>query len=817
VAVDPAWTATAGAMTAARARHTATLLTNGKVLLAGGVAAGAAGTPLASAELFDPATNTFSATGAMTSARSEHIAVALASGDVLVAMGATNGASVLGTGERYVATTGKFVDAGSSTPRRGAQAALIGDDQVLIAGGIDEDGKSLDDALLWDSTTTTFEDAGRMFSRRLGLFVASVSGRALVVGGSLSATVGDLSSSELFSPPASWARTGSLSAGRRDFAGAVLDTAQVRVLVAGGFDDLAGAAVTTSQVYDLSAGKWSAPTKLAAARAHHTVTALPGGHALVVGGLSDPTDATSALKSVELYDDEKGAFVAAPPLVAARFDHTATALGDGRVLIAGGQGASGALGTAELFTPSAKGAVCTSPAECGTGFCVDGVCCEAACGAACSACSLALTGKANGVCAPSLAGQDPHDDCIDDGSPACTKDGLCDGKGACAAYAKKPCTPSACTVDDDCKSGHCTDGICCDSACDGECEACTAAKTGKTDGTCLPVAKGKDPDAECGILGSGVCKGTATCDGASACRATTFGKDCKAAECQDDVTLAAPATCTATGECGAETTSCDPYTCDAKAIACRTRCAKDTDCAEGAVCTDGECQRLPDGDACAAANECTSGFCADGVCCDKGCDGQCETCAVSGSEGTCKAIEGTPQGDRPACDGEAPCQGTCNGLIRERCLYPTSDTSCGDPGSCSDGTETRSACNLGECVQGVTKDCLPYVCGDEACKTSCNDDTDCAPKLTCNDSGRCVVSETSTCPDGGTGSDCEGAGKKSDDSGCGCRVGVARTAPRSCGALAGLLLSLALRRAYGRRTSRKNQRAASRHPVAEDE
>jgi MYXO-CTERM domain-containing protein len=627
--------------------------------------------------------------------------------------------------------------------------------------------------------------------------IALSTGRALAAGGALAVSLGDVAGTESLGTGA-WQSIGALSSARREIEGAYLDASR-RALVTGGYDSVTKKVLDTSQYFDEAGTTWSSPKKLGEARVFHSLTALPGGNALVVGGLSDVLDPASALRSVELYDGSADAYLPTVPLAAPRFRHTATLLEDGRVLVAGGDGPAGPLKTAELYTPVAQGAACESQAECATGHCVDGVCCESACDDACSACTLANTGKPSGTCALSLAGKDPHADCADDGSPACTKNGLCDGKGACASYAAKPCTPSACTDGDDCASGHCADGICCSAACDGECEACTKTKTGKTDGTCAPVAAGTNPDAECGTLGTGVCRGPSTCGGESECRASTAGNACKPAECQDSVTLAAAATCSTAGECEAETTSCDPYTCNATAVACRTKCAGDSECAEGALCKDGVCERKPDGEACDAANECTSGFCADGVCCNEACEGRCEACDGTNSGGTCRAVSGAPRGDREPCTGEAPCAGTCNGLAAKMCVYPSSETSCG-ASSCEDGTETRDVCDgRGVCVKGAKKACTPFTCGADSCNTACSSNDDCEGELECS-SGRCVVGLPPKCPDGGTSSECTPAAPPADDGGCGCRTPPNSRGPDARLAALGLLaLSVFTRRRYRRR------------------
>jgi len=100
------------------------------------------------------------------------------------------------------------------------------------------------------------------------------------------------------------------------------------------------------------------------------------------------------------------------------------------------------------------------------------------------------------------------------GVPCTENDGsLCDGAGNCVEClgnehcVDEPCINNVCgatLADGDpctrsaaCLSGHCVDGVCCDLACDGACEACVASKTCGQDGTCAPVTAGTDPDAEC--------------------------------------------------------------------------------------------------------------------------------------------------------------------------------------------------------------------------------------------------------------------------------------------------------------------------------
>ena len=121
--VDPMWTTT-GSMTTPRFLPTATLLPSGKVLVAGGLSG--AGSPLASAELYDPAAGTWSATGSMATGRTFHTATLLPSGKVLVAGGA--GPDVLASAELYDPVTGTW----SATALHGNDARIPHGDAACV-------------------------------------------------------------------------------------------------------------------------------------------------------------------------------------------------------------------------------------------------------------------------------------------------------------------------------------------------------------------------------------------------------------------------------------------------------------------------------------------------------------------------------------------------------------------------------------------------------------------------------------------------------------------------------------------------------------
>jgi hypothetical protein len=126
-----------GSMTVARTVHTATLLGNGKVLIAGG---GCANGILATAELYDPATGTFAVTGSMTVPRTNHTATLLPNGQVLIAGGenVTVGAPAVpfASAELYDPATGTFTATGTMTvPRVSFTTTLLPNGKVLIEGG----------------------------------------------------------------------------------------------------------------------------------------------------------------------------------------------------------------------------------------------------------------------------------------------------------------------------------------------------------------------------------------------------------------------------------------------------------------------------------------------------------------------------------------------------------------------------------------------------------------------------------------------------------------------------------------------------------
>jgi WD40 repeat protein len=128
------FSAATGSLNLARSNHTATLLSDGKVLIVGGMGNSGA---LTSAELYDPVAGTFSAaTGSLNTARYNHTATLLSDGKVLIAGGNDNGGAVIASAELYDPTTQTFSAVGDlNTVRNYHTATLLSDGKVLIAGG----------------------------------------------------------------------------------------------------------------------------------------------------------------------------------------------------------------------------------------------------------------------------------------------------------------------------------------------------------------------------------------------------------------------------------------------------------------------------------------------------------------------------------------------------------------------------------------------------------------------------------------------------------------------------------------------------------
>src|SRR5262245_59063360 len=355
-----------------RSSHTATLLLNGKVLITGG-----SQEHPASAELFDPVTDTFTPTGNMTTGRFGNSATLLPDGRVLIAGGYYLG--YLDSAELYDPATGTFTATGHMVTPRWGTATLLNNGRVLIAGGGRECPNGADGCLIvdrpqiYDPVTGTFTPTGDYADRSsvpyfetAGLVGAPATllpnGKVLIAGEP---------AAELYDPAnGTFGITAQMTRG----AGIGPSVGQVpggemggtstllpngKVLLAGGTLFETGL-YDAAELYDPSTSQFTAINSMTQGRDGHTATLLRDGAVLIAGGYPDrPPYATS-----ELYDPASGIFTFAANMTSLRVLHTATLLMDGRVLIVGGSADSPS--SAELYIPSVL-----IPAQVVTGLRVD--------------------------------------------------------------------------------------------------------------------------------------------------------------------------------------------------------------------------------------------------------------------------------------------------------------------------------------------------------------------------------------------------------------------------------------------------------------
>jgi hypothetical protein len=301
-----------------RGLHTATLLADGSVLMAGGVTPASCLGGMPSAELYDPVSGLFVLTGTMTRARYAHTATLLPNKQVLIAGGFGRGCPdtmerALGSAELFDPAKGQFTVTGSmAAGRAGHTATLLRNGKVLITGG------------------------GGFGGYVFPFFYA----------GSISA--------DLFDPATGvFTSTGNMEEARFGHTASLL--ADGKVLIVGGFATGRSTPITLAEIYDPATGRFTSAGHTFTAHAGHTATSLVGGKVLIAGGIKSWANSITASSAAETYDPATGSFLPAAPMGLPRYSHTATLQPDGTVLMAGGH-TSRYIGTstAELFNPATR-------------------------------------------------------------------------------------------------------------------------------------------------------------------------------------------------------------------------------------------------------------------------------------------------------------------------------------------------------------------------------------------------------------------------------------------------------------------------------
>jgi hypothetical protein len=350
--VLPAGSATTtptGSMSKARSNHTAVLLADGAVLILGGGES--------SAEVFDPATGAFSPAGNMqTEPVTFSSSALLQDGKVLVVGGAGDHAELYDPATRTFAETGRMVHA-----RASPTVTVLEDGKVLVVGGVDESagggGAALDQAEIFDPGTGTFALTGRTVSPRANHTATLLgTGKVLIAGGrnghgadGIDDPPWDPLFAEVYDPVSGqFTTTGDMTTTRIGHSATALGDG--RVLMLGGVSANQNVHMylnpSSAETYDSGSGNFSTQSQLALWRTGHTATALDDGSILVAGGdiLGTPTSA------IVQFSPDLTKITIPGALLTARSGHTATRLLDGRVLITGGIDDHGnVLATAEIY------------------------------------------------------------------------------------------------------------------------------------------------------------------------------------------------------------------------------------------------------------------------------------------------------------------------------------------------------------------------------------------------------------------------------------------------------------------------------------
>ena len=351
-ALSPGTWQRTGNMILPRSKHTATLLPDGTVLVAGGLT-GSLGNIVAtaSAEIYNPNTTSWSLSNSMSAPRSRFTATLLLNGTVLVAGGSNNGFATA-TAELYDFATGVWSRTGNlNIPRLYHTATLLSDGRVLVTGG-QSAGDGNDNfvektAEIYDPGTGTWTLLDSMSRARYGHTATLLpNGAVLIVGGA--GPRGDLVytvRAEMFDPHSGlWKNVDSITTPRGFHTAVLLNNGNV--LVAGGLTLPANLPnrTTTAELFQMAYNKWVSTGSMAVPRSAGAYggALLSDGRFFIAGGRTD---------TAEIYNPNTGSWELLTNMAVSRSFHTVTLLTNGTMLVTGGENANGFIATAEIYTP----------------------------------------------------------------------------------------------------------------------------------------------------------------------------------------------------------------------------------------------------------------------------------------------------------------------------------------------------------------------------------------------------------------------------------------------------------------------------------
>ncbi len=492
--LDPLWVGTA-AMVEPRVTQAVSLGPGGRVLLPGGQNDWGF---LASAEMYDEATNSFAVVESLPEARAAFGLAFVEGADVALLAGGCTGIEPACVPTKsslaFDPATGSWHAVGElAVPRAGQRAYRIAGGGVIVVGGLE--GTRVGTEAL--AATEVYDPAGEVFSAgpplRSGRYffggTEREDGSVMIAGGRRYVGGDDLATVELYDPGgSSWVTLPGLPSERRD--PVVAELPDGRVLVAGGSYQVTP--LVSSFVLDPKDG-WTSTGALASAREGPAAAVLDNGWLVVAGGV----DASSAEAIRVGASPALASWTALEPPSEARMRPAQAKLPSGSWLVAGGWAGYGndALDTAAVLTVAGPGTPCEVGAACASGHCVDGVCCDVACDGPCVACSIAAGAAIDGMCTPFATGTiDPSGACnVEEGcgaTGACGNEGTCavapfgascscyDAAGSCDGAGTCTCSGSTCLDDDtevdasgaavDCAPYRCSGGACIESCASSE-------------------------------------------------------------------------------------------------------------------------------------------------------------------------------------------------------------------------------------------------------------------------------------------------------------------------------------------------------------